>query len=238
MLEYCIIALLLLLLLEKIWSYLLLARCLKITEKVSFNIVSAANYVYILSGQKFLRNAKNDQFGEFLKTWSLRSNSVTRQVNFNRTKIGGKCQHWNIGWFSNNAFLRTWNLLEQRNLPYFLYWLSSVKRRKADMIHLWEHLQNKLIENWIDWKLILSSRAKYSTVKKNSKNLTSKVKKGFFKGNFTVFAGANFASLSILVIHCFQIGTTYMVDNPWQDSPINARKSALTRKEKHDSAFT
>ena len=31
----------------------------------------------------------------FLKTWSLRSNSVTRQVNFNRTKIGGKCQNSN-----------------------------------------------------------------------------------------------------------------------------------------------
>ena len=27
-------------------------------------------------------------FGEVLKTWSLRSNSVTRQVSFNRTKIG------------------------------------------------------------------------------------------------------------------------------------------------------
>ena len=32
------------------------------------------------------------QFGEFLKTWSLRSNSVTRQVSFNRSKIGEKCQ--------------------------------------------------------------------------------------------------------------------------------------------------
>ena len=31
-------------------------------------------------------------FGEFLKTWSLRSNSVTRQVSFYRTKIGGKWQ--------------------------------------------------------------------------------------------------------------------------------------------------
>ena len=29
-------------------------------------------------------------FGEFLKTWSLRSNSVTRQVSFNRTKNVGK----------------------------------------------------------------------------------------------------------------------------------------------------
>ena len=31
---------------------------------------------------------KNVHFGEFLQTWSLRSNSVTRQVSFNRTKIG------------------------------------------------------------------------------------------------------------------------------------------------------
>ena len=34
------------------------ARCLKITEKVSFNIASEASYVYILSGQKFIKNAK------------------------------------------------------------------------------------------------------------------------------------------------------------------------------------
>ena len=31
-----------------------LARCLKITEKVSFNIASEASYVYILSGQKLI----------------------------------------------------------------------------------------------------------------------------------------------------------------------------------------
>ena len=44
------------------------ARCLKITEKISFNIASEASYVYILSGQKLIKNAKNAQFGEFLKT--------------------------------------------------------------------------------------------------------------------------------------------------------------------------
>ena len=49
-------------------------------------------------------------FGEFLKTWSLRSNSVTRQVSFNRTKIGGKCQNSKIqirhfGWFSNTVYM-------------------------------------------------------------------------------------------------------------------------------------
>ena len=48
-------------------------------------------------------------FGEFLKTWSLRSNSVTRQVNSNRTKIGGKCQNSKIQmrhfeYFSNNVY--------------------------------------------------------------------------------------------------------------------------------------
>ena len=38
------------------------SRCLKITEKVSFNIESEASYVYILSGQKLIKNAKKCQF--------------------------------------------------------------------------------------------------------------------------------------------------------------------------------
>ena len=38
------------------------AQCLKITEKVSYNIASEASYVYILSGQKLIKNAKNGQF--------------------------------------------------------------------------------------------------------------------------------------------------------------------------------
>ena len=33
------------------------------------------------------------RFSEFLKTWSVRSNRVTRQVSFNRSKFGGKCQN-------------------------------------------------------------------------------------------------------------------------------------------------
>ena len=40
-------------------STLVCPGCLKITEKVSFNIASEASYVYILSGQKFIKNAKN-----------------------------------------------------------------------------------------------------------------------------------------------------------------------------------
>ena len=34
------------------------SQCLKIIEKVAFNIVSEASYIYILSGQKLVINAK------------------------------------------------------------------------------------------------------------------------------------------------------------------------------------
>ena len=52
-------------------------------KKVSFNIASEASYVYILSRQKLIKNAKNGQFlARFFKTWSLLSNSATRHVNF------------------------------------------------------------------------------------------------------------------------------------------------------------
>ena len=42
-------------------------KCLKVTKKVSFNIASEASYGYILSGQKFIKNAKNSQFMKDLR---------------------------------------------------------------------------------------------------------------------------------------------------------------------------
>ena len=70
-------------------------------------------------------------FGEFLKTWSLRSNSATRQVSFDRSKIGGKCQNWkfqmrHFGWFSNSVtlFENTWYLALLRNET-ILRWISN-----------------------------------------------------------------------------------------------------------------
>ena len=36
----------------------LCTHCLKITKKVAFNIANEASYIYILSGQKFIKNAK------------------------------------------------------------------------------------------------------------------------------------------------------------------------------------
>ena len=42
-------------------------QCLKIIEKVSFLIVSKVSYDYILSRQKFIKNAKNSPFWRVLK---------------------------------------------------------------------------------------------------------------------------------------------------------------------------
>ena len=45
-------------------------QCLKIAQKVSFKIASEASYVYILSGQKFIKNAKNGHF------WRVFENAI------------------------------------------------------------------------------------------------------------------------------------------------------------------
>ena len=45
--------------------------CLKITEKVSFTIASEVSYVYILNGQKLIKNAKNGQFWRLFENLKL-----------------------------------------------------------------------------------------------------------------------------------------------------------------------
>ena len=47
------------------------SQCLKFTEKVSFNIASEASYVYTLSGQKFIKNAKNGSFWRLFENLKL-----------------------------------------------------------------------------------------------------------------------------------------------------------------------
>ena len=46
-------------------------RCWKITEKVSFNIASEASYIYNLSGQKLIKNAKNGPFWRVFENLKL-----------------------------------------------------------------------------------------------------------------------------------------------------------------------
>ena len=47
------------------------AQGLKITEKVSFHIASEASYVYILSEQKLIENAKNGPFWRVFENLKL-----------------------------------------------------------------------------------------------------------------------------------------------------------------------
>ena len=48
-----------------------MAQCLKITEKVSFNIASEASYVYILSGQKLIKKRQNGRFWRVFENLKL-----------------------------------------------------------------------------------------------------------------------------------------------------------------------
>ena len=51
-----------------------IAQCFKIIEKVSFNIAREASYVHILSGQNFIKNAKNGQFWQVFEKWDILGN--------------------------------------------------------------------------------------------------------------------------------------------------------------------
>ena len=53
------------------FKVLYLTRCLKITEKVSFNIASEASNVYILSEQTLTKNAKNGSFWRVFENLKL-----------------------------------------------------------------------------------------------------------------------------------------------------------------------
>ena len=81
------------------WKLFVLASSIYIVfenlqKKGAFNIASEASCTYILSVQKFMKNTQNILFQRVFENLILWSNSVTRQVNFKKTKIGGKCQNW------------------------------------------------------------------------------------------------------------------------------------------------
>ena len=88
------------------------ARCLKITEKVSFNIVSEVSYVYILSGQKLIKNAKKRSIlASFWKPEACgqtvlpdRSILMGQKLVENAEIQKFKCDIF--GWFSNTFSLR------------------------------------------------------------------------------------------------------------------------------------
>ena len=80
-------------------------------------------------------------FGEFLKTWSLLSNSVTRQVIFKRTKIGGKCQN------SNATF---WVIFKQ--CVYLKHWCGNdVLLQKCSWWKIVRETSRQMLQNGLNW---------------------------------------------------------------------------------------
>ena len=65
------------------------------SAKKSHSTLRAKRATFTLWVDKsLLKMPKMVNFGELLKIWSYCSNSVTRQVTLNMTKIGGKSQKW------------------------------------------------------------------------------------------------------------------------------------------------
>ena len=82
------------------------ARCLKITGKVSFNIASEASYVYILSGQKFIKNAKNCQI--WWKLSKFKNSNKTFWVIFKHCWMWAKSRIFICCFLSNENDIRVW----------------------------------------------------------------------------------------------------------------------------------
>ena len=62
------------------------SQCLKITEKVAFSIASEASYVYILSGQKLIKIAKNGQFWRLFENLKLAVKQCYQTGHFKKHK--------------------------------------------------------------------------------------------------------------------------------------------------------
>ena len=111
---------------------------LKIPEKVAFNIASEASYVYILSGQKFIKNVKKGQFGEILKNWSLWSDRLIA--------IGHKLVEmaWHVVCiiYCNRKLNNQLKLVQQQwlNRPWFFAWYTE---------HFW------CLNHWFEEKAIM-----------------------------------------------------------------------------------
>ena len=123
-------------------------QCLKVTEKVAFNIASEASYVYILSRQKFMKNAP--KWSILASFWKPETCCVTRQVNFNRTKIGGMCQNLktqirHFGWFSYTVHT-VWNWLKKYHFQVLRAKIFLISRQKSKLkifiyVHFWSRTE-------------------------------------------------------------------------------------------------
>ena len=105
------------------------AQCLKLTEKVSFNIASEASYIYVLNGEKLIKIAKNLILVSFRKPETcgqivLPDRSVlNRQKSFKMSKL--EILNATFWVFFGPDFLPKWLILSRfllHVLNYFELW--------------------------------------------------------------------------------------------------------------------
>ena len=72
------------------------AQYLKITQKVAFDIASEASYVYILSEQKFIKNAKNYPSGRVFESLKLAVKTVLPEMSILKRQrlMGNATRHF------------------------------------------------------------------------------------------------------------------------------------------------
>ena len=118
---------------QKLPELLLRTQCLKITEKVAFNIASEASYVNILSRQKLIKNAKNSQF------WRVFENLM-----FTVTSKRQNSTIYRFHCFRQTSILRIWVILSQ---------ISKVIYEKNFRLwwpwQTWKKLWPRPLNNWL-----------------------------------------------------------------------------------------
>ena len=109
------------------WAYEK-AQCLKITEKVAFSIASEASYVYILSGQKFYKNAKNGQFWRVFENSDLCWKIQTRLFRW----FSNTVRKWGGSWVCDNCD-ENWLSCFSTQFPRFSCFFSGFETCKISL---------------------------------------------------------------------------------------------------------
>ena len=102
----------------------------KSQKKVSYNSANEASYIYIWSGQKFIQNAKNGQFGKVFENVKLEVKQCfqTGHFYFGQKLVEGaikKTQMPHLGRFSNTV---SWWMKPSKKLA-LLFWRQNSNMR-------------------------------------------------------------------------------------------------------------
>ena len=108
-------------------------KCLKITENVSYNIASDASYVYILIGQKLIKNTKKPSI--LPSFWGQTVLSDKSILIWQKLVESVKIEVRHFGWFSNIMIYLIWLHWEQKR---FGVWLTILQFPIFSM-GLWPH---------------------------------------------------------------------------------------------------